>query len=32
MAVIRRAVKAWQYIDFIEDKDGNQFQAIISRQ
>ncbi len=29
---IRRAVKAWQDIDFIEDKNGNQFKAIISRQ
>ncbi len=29
---IRRAIKAWQDIDLIEDKDGNQFKAIISRQ
>ncbi|MCK5524140.1 MAG: putative DNA binding domain-containing protein [Thiomargarita sp.] len=29
---IRRAIKAWQDIDFIEDKNGNQFKAIISRQ
>jgi ATP-dependent DNA helicase RecG len=29
---IRRAFKAWQDIDFINDIDGNQFQVIINRQ
>lgn len=29
---IRRAFKAWQDIDFINDTDGNQFQVIINRQ
>jgi ATP-dependent DNA helicase RecG len=28
---IRRAVKAWEAIDFIDDHDGNQFKVIISR-
>ncbi len=31
-AGIRRAHKAWQTIDFVNYKDGNQFQVIISRQ
>ncbi|HID99474.1 MAG TPA: ATP-dependent DNA helicase RecG [Thiotrichaceae bacterium] len=29
---IRRAYKAWQAIDFIDDREGNQFQVIIDRQ
>jgi len=29
---IRRAYKAWQGIDFIDDREGNQFQVIIDRQ
>ncbi len=29
---IRRAYKAWQAIDFIDDRDGNKFQVIISQQ
>jgi len=29
---IRRAYKAWPAIDFINDRDGNQFQVIINRQ
>jgi len=29
---IRRAYKAWQAIDFIDDRDGNKFKVIISQQ
>ncbi|MEK8020688.1 MAG: ATP-binding protein, partial [Candidatus Parabeggiatoa sp.] len=29
---IRRAYKAWQAIDFIDHREGNQFQVIIDRQ
>jgi predicted HTH transcriptional regulator len=28
---IRRALKAWPWLDFIDDRDGNLFKAIVQR-